>query len=881
MPNQRSAFSNVHTGSTGTNANRWIIAAAGLFLILLGALFYLDSIHAPLMIEHTVVAVVLIVLVGVYTAFSLRYAQVLEQARARLEQQQDQLQMANTSLEKILDPVYWIAEDSRILKVNPAACTHLGYTTDELCSMTIPELDPLMSPGAWPAHWKELTECGSVRIETQHRRKDGRVVEVEVVANLIGYGGSQYNCATVRDISERKEADRKLRQSAREWQETFNAVEDAIWMVDSNRDIVRANRSTYQLFGHEPDTLIGRKCCDIVNDQHAQHEYCLFDQMVEQRGRCSVQFQRNGRWYDLSIDPVLGEAGEIMYGVHGMKDITSLKLAEIREHIRSEILEQIARGESLYNLLGFIARSIEKEKPGALCSILLVSDDGKRLVNGAAPSLPDAYNIAVHRTKIGEGIGSCGTAAFRRERVVVEDIMTHPFWKGFTPAEDAGLRSCWSEPILSASGSVLGTFAIYHREPSTPGPDEIRLIEQASAFAGIAIERYRAEMERSTLEEQLHQSQKMEAIGHLAGGMAHDFNNLLTPIIVYADMLKRAIPPDDQKSHHKIESIISASHKARDLTQQLLSFGRKQIMEMRPVDLNEVVSAFFPIMRRTLRENIDIRIRPASTPQTIIGDRPKIEQAILNLVINAKDAIESTGSISIETGQVMIDDEYSRIHPDLPSGPYSLISVTDDGCGMSEHTKKHIFEPFFTTKPLGEGTGLGLANVYGIVKQHNGHIEVTSTVGKGTMFRLYFPATENRADDTELVKSLPAAIYSGRETILLAEDNDMVREMIMELMDGLGYTLLVAAHPEEALEIARNHSGAIDLLISDVVMPAMDGRQLFRKLLEEGCGIGRVLYMSGYNDNIISNVPLENGEYYLPKPFTPDSFMSKIREILS
>jgi len=530
-------------------------------------------------------------------------------------------------------------------------------------------------------------------------------------------------------------------------------------------------------------------------------------------------------------------------------------------------------------LLRFIVLAIEKECPEALCSILLVDHEGKRLVGGVAPSLPDAYNRAVDGTKIGEGIGACGTAAFRGERVVVEDINTHPFWKGFVPAQQAGLRSCWSEPVFSSTGQLLGTFAVYKRNVSTPSEDELQLIQQAAAFAGIAIERSKNAQEREQLENLLSQSQKMEAIGHLAGGVAHDFNNLLTPIIIYSDMLKRALP-DDEKMHSKIDGIIKASHKARDLTQQLLSFGRKQVMQMQVQDLNEIVSSFFSIMRRTLRENIDITLQLAEQPSMVYADRSKIEQVLLNLAINAQDAIAENGSIVLETGQVLIDDEYARLHPGMKTGYFILLSVTDNGCGMSDETMRHIFEPFFTTKPVGHGTGLGLANVYGIVKQHNGYISALSKPEQGTTFKIFFPLTDEQPGVAEKQLQNGDDRPAGAETILLVEDNEMVRTMAVDLLEGFGYTLLVAEHPEKALEIVRT-AARIDLVISDVVMPGMNGKQLFEQINTDRPEIDKVLYISGYTDNVIvSNGVLEEGLHFLPKPFTADALIAKVMELL-
>jgi len=666
----------------------------------------------------------------------------------------------------------------------------------------------------------------------------------------------------------------------KEWRGTFDAVEDAIVVLDMDRRIISANQAVQAVFGISPGDVIGQNCCQAIYGKIMPQGDCPFEAMLKTGKRASVQTNMHDRWYEIAVDPIFSEAGDIIRAVYIVKDIDDLKKAEQGVQTRAEILEHIARGEPLSQLLTFICTAIEAESSGALCSIMLVDDDGLRLVTGAAPSLPDSYNTAVNRTRIGEGVGSCGTAAFRKERVVVEDIDIHPFWSGFGAAREAGLRSCWSEPILSSAGELLGTFAIYHLRPAMPGTVEIRLIEQASAFAGIAIERSRNEVEREELEHRLSQSQKMEAIGHLAGGVAHDFNNLLTPIIIYADMLKRELP-EDGKLLSRVDGIIGASHKARDLTQQLLSFGRKQVMQMQVIDLNAAISSFYAIMRRTLRESIDINLQLSSQAAVIRADRSKLDQVILNLAINAQDAIGETGEIVIETGQVMIDDEYARLHPGMRAGDYVLMAFRDNGCGMSDETLRHIFEPFFTTKPVGHGTGLGLANVYGIVKQHNGYIAAFSKEDSGTVFKIYFPLVDEQPGRAGIVLAGPASDYSGSETILLVEDNEMVRGMTAELLEGLGYRVYVGEHPEQALELARQIPEKIDLLITDVVMPGMNGQQLFERISVERPEIDRVLYMSGYTNNIIVNAgALEEGIHFLQKPFTLDALMAKVRGLL-
>jgi PAS domain S-box-containing protein len=384
--------------------------------------------------------------------------------------------------------------------------------------------------------------------------------------------------------------------------------------------------------------------------------------------------------------------------------------------------------------------------------------------------------------------------------------------------------------------------------------------------------------ERRVLEDQFRQAQKMEAVGRLAGGVAHDFNNLLMVISGYTEVLLERT----ERSHvlyQKMEAIQQAADRATTLTRQLLAFSRKQLLQLKVVDVNAIVADMERLLRPLIGENIELITRLAPDLGRTRADAGQIEQVIMNLVVNSKDAMLNGGKIIIQTANVSLDDdlrrEYSYIHP----APYVMVSVSDTGQGMSKETQSRIFEPFFTTKEKGKGTGLGLSTVYGIVKQSGGYVFVRSELGRGTTFRIYLPRVEEAAEPTDGVPSSQAA-SEGSETVLLVEDEESVRQLVRETLESKGYKILEAEHGEAALQIASAHHGPIHMLITDVVMPGMGGRDLAKHLGESRPDTA-VLYLSGYTeDTFVHEGVLESGTAFLQKPFTLQALARRVREVL-
>jgi len=385
--------------------------------------------------------------------------------------------------------------------------------------------------------------------------------------------------------------------------------------------------------------------------------------------------------------------------------------------------------------------------------------------------------------------------------------------------------------------------------------------------------------ERRILERQVHQQQKLEGIGLLAGGIAHDFNNILLPILVCAEMIEMDTTADDQVQR-RANMILEAGHKAKNLVKQLLTFSHKQELQTQHYDLNEIVGSFSGMLRRTIRENIELKEHLSSTPCRILADRVQIEQILLNLAVNAMDAISDNGGISVETGHLVFEDEYCRLHPGIMPGKYVMLAFSDTGSGMDDATLTHIFEPFFTTKPVGRGTGLGLSTTYGIVKQHGGTIDVYSTRGRGTTFRIYFPEVTS-LEDVEVKPTVTQDLEPVRSgVILVVEDNAMVLSMVREILEKRGYLVLAAALPEEALELARATDSSLDLLVSDVVMPQMSGPDLYEILTELRPGL-RGLFMSGYaSSSVVHKGQLKEGVNFIAKPFTSEALLDKVNEFL-
>ncbi|MDD3145848.1 MAG: Cache 3/Cache 2 fusion domain-containing protein [Candidatus Riflebacteria bacterium] len=402
------------------------------------------------------------------------------------------------------------------------------------------------------------------------------------------------------------------------------------------------------------------------------------------------------------------------------------------------------------------------------------------------------------------------------------------------------------------------------------------------AFALDITELQRAEENRLKLEQQLYQAQKMETVGQLAGGIAHDFNNLLTPILGYSEILLDEIPADGK--HHKFVShIVEAADRAKVLTRQLLAFGRKQLLELKQIDLAKIIHGFERILRRTIRENIKIVVRSVASEALIKADSNQMEQVLMNLSINAQDSMPCGGLLDISVDTIFVDEIYAAGHSAVKPGPYVVLTVSDTGTGIDKETQKRIFEPFFTTKEVGKGSGLGLSTVFGIVKQHGGHILLYSEDGKGSTFKVLLPQdTQANAENSRHAEEAlqPPPLLYGNETVLVVEDETLVRDLVSQMLEKLGYKVMSASNPEECFSIMAEHHSYINLVLSDVIMPGMDGKEMASRLHEHYPSL-KMLFMSGYATNVFAcNGLTMEGAHLLEKPICLHNLASRIRQVL-
>jgi signal transduction histidine kinase/CheY-like chemotaxis protein len=557
------------------------------------------------------------------------------------------------------------------------------------------------------------------------------------------------------------------------------------------------------------------------------------------------------------------------------------RIREARLESLVEISGELSRMQEIDTLLGRIAEA---------CGRLVNTDwVGFRLVDGdelvVAGTLDPGRGMPVRpRLKIGESLA--GQVAATGRPLLLREPAQHP---SMLPEHAEQMRRLGYRGLLTVPAKlgdrVVGVLSFLTTREQGFSTEDMAIATAFASQAAIALENSRllhesrrAYDELAETQGQLEQAQKMDAIGRLAGGVAHDFNNLLTVILGRTDILLHPLKPEDPM-RRGIELIQRTAGRAADLTRQLLAFSRKQVLEAVVVDLNAVTAEMKDLLGRLIGEDIALVTAPTTGLGHVKADRGQIEQVLMNLAVNARDAMPQGGHLIVETANVDLDGDFVRRHVGARPGPHVMLAVSDSGVGIPREVQPHIFEPFFTTKEQGRGTGLGLATVYGIVKQSGGYITVDSESGRGTTFRIYLPRVDAAAPAADR-SARPTAAAGGTETILLVEDEEGVRELARDILRSSGYTVIEARNGAEALLLCERHQGPLDLLLTDVVMPRMSGRELAERLAALRPDL-IVLYMSGYTDDaVIRHGVLGAGTAFLQKPFTPGALVGRVRETL-
>ncbi len=757
---------------------------------------------------------------------------------------EEMLQLTQHSINNITESIFWIDESARFVFVNNAACRNLGYSQEELLRMNTFDVDPVFPKNKWKEHWQKIAKIGTFTIDTIHNTKDGREIPVEVTTNLVEFRGKQYNCAVARDITERKKAEQELKFAKRQAEENesrFKALHNASFggiAIHDKGIILDCNHGLSEISGYTVDELIGMDGLLLIaaNSREIVMANILggYEKPYEVIG-----VRKNGEKY-----PVRMEAREIPYKG---KQVRVVEFRDITEQIHTE--ESLQKSEERY-----------KEMVLSTTNCIAVY----RPVDNGENFIFVEFNPMAEKT----------------EKISKSEVIGKKITEVFPGVIDFGLFKIIQD--VYKSGKAKHFPVSIYQDSRIQGYRE-NYIYRLSTGEIVAVyrdltESKKLEEESQKLQEQLIQAQKMEAIGTLAGGIAHDFNNVLGVIMGYTELTLDNLN-DTKRTIINLDRVMKASIRAKDMVQQILAFSRKDDQNMESVNLEKLIKETISFLRSSIPTIIKINVNIEKDLKLISGNETQINQILLNLCTNATHAMKEKGGV-LEIGlkeTVVEENDTSLI--DMEAGTYLHLYVSDTGIGMSKELSERIFEPYFTTKASGEGTGMGLAVIYGIVKSHKGEIKLYSEPEKGTVFNVYFPVIES-VENSEFKIEQEQIVSGKNERILFVDDELFIVELSIQMLKKLGYQVEGRSNSVEALELFRTNPENFDLIITDMTMPYLTGVNLVSEIHKIRSDIPVILctgFSSGINKEKLKDFGINA---LIMKPVVKSDLSKVIREVL-